>query len=288
MVKANVATRTAAPESTSRLPQPTSAVAVEEGGASKKRKREDLDQSDPKLQEYLQVMRSGRESLVANETAVESSGTLAREGGALLPDGESDDEYVEVPSRREKLRKVDHAMRETTVAPVQEPTTTRKGDATVDGDGVAGALAGSSPPISSTADQPAAAAMDATDDDWLRSRTNRLLDLVDPDDISHVAAVQNPTTETTAVPEVGNDNKAPHSEHAATQDGQGELPPQGQDMGSPTDVILRTSRLFIRNLAYTASEDDLREAFEKFGGVDEVSCLLFVSLPLIFFSSRLA
>ncbi|KAJ2982649.1 hypothetical protein NQ176_g1243 [Zarea fungicola] len=56
LVKANVATRTAAPESTSRLLQHTSAAAGE-GGATKKRKREDLDQSDPKLQEYLQVMR---------------------------------------------------------------------------------------------------------------------------------------------------------------------------------------------------------------------------------------
>ncbi|KAJ3475358.1 hypothetical protein NLG97_g9488 [Lecanicillium saksenae] len=113
--------------------------------------------------------------------------------------------------------------------------------------------------------------MAATDDDWLRSRTNRLLDLVDPDDISHVAPMEKTDCDNSAAPqEVGNDKEAPHSEEDGTHDGQDLLPPQGQDKDSAAEAISRTSRLFVRNLPYSATEDDLREEFEKFGGVDEV------------------
>lgn len=222
-------------------------------------------------------MRKGRESLVADETAVESSGAAVRQGGSLVPNGESDDEYVEVPSKKEKLRKVDHATGETSVAqvtPAREPTS-RKDDASVPADGVAGPLPGALAPESDAANQSADVAMAATDDDWLRSRTNRLLDLVDPDDISHVAPKAKADCDSSAVQEVGNDKEAPHSEEDGTHDGQDLLPPQGQDKDSAAEAISRTSRLFVRNLPYSATEDDLREEFEKFGGVDEVSCLFF-------------
>ncbi|KAJ6780769.1 hypothetical protein PWT90_10112 [Aphanocladium album] len=273
LTKANVATRTAAPEKGSRGPHSTAAA---EDSGSKKRKREDLDQSDPKLQEYLRVMGTGRESLVVDETAVESSGAPAREGGPLVPDGESDDEYVEVPSRKDKLRKVDHAMGETGVAQVtlarEPPAASRNQVVSVQvADGVAGApTAGSSGPESDPANQPADVEMAATDDDWLRSRTNRLLDLVDPDDISHVAPMEKADCDKSAPQEVANDKEAPHSQADGTHDGQ-DLPPlQGQDKESAAEAISRTSRLFVRNLPYSATEDDLREEFEKFGGVDEV------------------
>ncbi|OAA49708.1 Nucleotide-binding, alpha-beta plait [Cordyceps fumosorosea ARSEF 2679] len=268
--KAKFATRTAAPEKGNRALPPT---ATSEDGGSKKRKREDLDQSDPKLQEYLRVMGSGRESLVADETAVESSGALAPQGGALVPDGESDDEYVEVPSRKEKVRKVDHATGETGVAQVTpaRETASRKEAVSLPADGgVAGALPGTSAPESEAANQPADVATAATDDDWLRSRTSRLLDLVDPDDISHVAPMEKPDGDSSTGQEVGNDKEAPHSEEDGTHDHQAPLLTQGQDKESAAEAISRTSRLFVRNLPYSATEDDLREELEKFGGVDEV------------------
>ncbi|KAM3514011.1 hypothetical protein MY11210_002328 [Beauveria gryllotalpidicola] len=268
LTKAPVATRTGAPEKA--VKALSSEASVEDG--SKKRKREDLDQSDHKLQEYLRVMGTGRESLVANETAVESSGALAQPDSALVPDGESDDEYVKVPSRKEKVRKVDHATGETGVAqviPVRNSTSSRE-TASIPADGVAGALPGSSAQGSEPAYESADVAMDATDDDWLRSRTNRLLDLVDPDDISHVVPIEKAECDSLAAQEVGNDKETPHSEEDGTHDGQEPLPQQGQDKDSAAEAISRTSRLFVRNLPYSATEDDLREEFEKFGGVDEI------------------
>jgi multiple RNA-binding domain-containing protein 1 len=36
------------------------------------------------------------------------------------------------------------------------------------------------------------------------------------------------------------------------------------------EAIRRTSRLFVRNLPYSATQEDLREAFERFGTIEEV------------------
>ncbi|OAA44522.1 Nucleotide-binding, alpha-beta plait [Beauveria brongniartii RCEF 3172] len=268
LAKAPVATRTGAPEKATKVL--SSAASVEDG--CKKRKREHLDQSDHKLQEYLRVMGTGRESLVANETAVESSGALAQPDPALVPDGESDDEYVKVPSRKEKFRKVDHATDETGIAqviPVRNSTSSRE-TASIPADGVAGALPRSLAQGPEPANEPADVAMDATDDDWLRSRTNRLLDLVDPDDIDNVVPIEKAECDSLAAQEVENDKEAPHSEQDGIHDDQEPLPQQGQDKDSAAEAISRTSRLFVRNLPYSATEDDLREEFEKFGGVDEI------------------
>ncbi|KAM0667502.1 hypothetical protein ACQRIU_003367 [Beauveria bassiana] len=268
LTKAPVATQTGAPEKATKVL--SSAASVEDG--SKKRKREDLDQSDHKLQEYLRVMGTGRESLVANETAVESSGALAQLDSALVPDGESDDEYVQVPSRKEKFRKVDHATGEDGVAQVisARNSASSRETASIPADGVAGPLPRSLAPGSEPANEPADVAMDATDDDWLRSRTNRLLDLVDPDDISRVVPIEKAECDSLAAQEVGNDKEAPHSEQDGTHDDQEPLPQQGQDKDLAAEAISKTSRLFVRNLPYSATEDDLREEFEKFGGVDEI------------------
>ncbi|KAJ1672530.1 Multiple RNA-binding domain-containing protein 1, partial [Spiromyces aspiralis] len=39
---------------------------------------------------------------------------------------------------------------------------------------------------------------------------------------------------------------------------------------APEERIRETGRLFVRNLAYTATEDDLRQHFEKFGPISEI------------------
>jgi multiple RNA-binding domain-containing protein 1 len=36
------------------------------------------------------------------------------------------------------------------------------------------------------------------------------------------------------------------------------------------EAIRRTSRLFVRNLPYSATQEDLRETFERFGTIEEV------------------
>ncbi|KAM0071974.1 putative RNA recognition motif domain, nucleotide-binding alpha-beta plait domain superfamily [Helianthus debilis subsp. tardiflorus] len=61
-----------------------------------------------------------------------------------------------------------------------------------------------------------------------------------------------------------------------TDDMNPENPNETDDVDEPSssledeDDVLQTGRLFVRNLPYTASEDDLREHFSKFGSVSEV------------------
>lgn len=212
-------------------------------------------------------MGSGKESLVADETGVETDAPLGLSGEGLVPEGESDDEYQDVPKRLEKQRKVDHTTAEATQGALPTATAlvaTPKAEVpmeTRDASKDSSALA---------SEGPVAGTNDATDDDWLRSRTNRLLDLVDPDDLPPAQQSQS-----NGVPDQSHGTDGNHQEPA-----EGDVPadtpqPPVTSSGSsesPVEAISRTSRLFVRNLPYTATEEDLQECFEKFGHVEEVRC----------------
>ena len=116
----------------------------------------------------------------------------------------------------------------------------------------------------------------ASDEDWIRFKTSRTLDLVDHDDAllaagaadagstesdPKVAISQHPNTSKILVSSTEPDNTQPHNietENASSS----------QDRES-----LRTGRLFIRNLAYKTTEEELRRLFESrnFGSISEVS-----------------
>jgi multiple RNA-binding domain-containing protein 1 len=42
------------------------------------------------------------------------------------------------------------------------------------------------------------------------------------------------------------------------------------DVVPPAEMIADTGRLFVKNLPYTCTEEDLRKLFEKFGPLSEV------------------
>jgi multiple RNA-binding domain-containing protein 1 len=107
-----------------------------------------------------------------------------------------------------------------------------------------------------------------TDSDWLRARTNRVLDLVDVQEV--------PTTESGhTVSEGSNDSSSGSYREAEPY------------MTAPSHVVqhdleesLANGRLFIRNLPYSADEADVKDLFSKYGKVDEVSrrALFFLTL----------
>ncbi|KAM0253976.1 hypothetical protein ACHAQJ_006989 [Trichoderma viride] len=241
-----------------------------EEGDSKKRKREDLDESDPKLREFLRVMKRGKEGVLADETNPDADMTgLATGGESLAVEEESDNEYEQIPKRKDKVHKTEsseasrslvmnqRAPREATsdqgVQPMAEEVVT---------DNVKPKEAEKLPQT----------AVEATDDDWLRSRTNRLLDLVDPDDLPQPAEAA--AVVETAVRDDGDNDDTPHSRREAIGE---DVPEQADDKGAEATgaddaiaIITRTSRLFVRNLPYTATEEDLHQEFGKFGTLQEV------------------
>ncbi|DAA78075.1 TPA_exp: Uncharacterized protein A8136_5778 [Trichophyton benhamiae CBS 112371] len=102
------------------------------------------------------------------------------------------------------------------------------------------------------------------DDDWLRSKTSRLLGLLDDEDEMAAETWKGkPLENATDQPPVP--AKIP-STKAAVEEGESvpEPPPDAN-----IESIRLTGRLFIRNLPYNASEDDLNATFSRFGKIEE-------------------
>ena len=132
----------------------------------------------------------------------------------------------------------------------------------------------SAPPV--VEDEPEAEKPPMTDQEWLRARTSRTLGLVSDSEDSDleddresenksVASAQplDPTEESTLV-------TPPATSPSET------APKPSQTASTAESRILKTGRLFIRNLVYGITERDLREIFSRYG------TLLEVSTPILF------
>ncbi|KAJ1985004.1 Multiple RNA-binding domain-containing protein 1 [Dimargaris cristalligena] len=126
-----------------------------------------------------------------------------------------------------------------------------------------------------------------SDLEWVRSRM-RNTDLTDVDlDAEAVAETtgDNPHSDSAsssdeepivdaAIDEVVSDTKMakptmPAPETPPTFDNPGKVDTKAADY-DPQEIIMETGRLFLRNLPYTCTEEDLRKRFEKFGPLAEV------------------
>ena len=115
-----------------------------------------------------------------------------------------------------------------------------------------------------------------SDLDWLRARTSRTLGLVsdsedegdenksEPEDVASIisddddeAAATNTDNQTPVTP--------PATDHSDTEQ------PMQSKTSAAESKILRTGRLFIRNLVYGVTEDGLRAVFSPYGQIEEVS-----------------
>jgi multiple RNA-binding domain-containing protein 1 len=200
-----------------------------------KRKRDALDDSnaDPRLKKFLRVMQNRDEE----------------EDRPEIPEADSDSEYEYMPTaeRKSPQRESPHQVGGPPAQPsrpdilAQEP---------LESNYVAGK---------------------ATDEEWLRSKTSRVLDLMDVDELPTQPATQ--------------DRKVPAEEENEEADTVSEVngkaePEEKRESPDPKaepsiEAIQKTSRLFLRNLAYRVTEEDLTECFEKFGKIKQVRSILF-------------
>ena len=236
------------------------------------------DTSDPKLREFLQVMGSSRENPLADVSAAGGEGAADRMiPQPAVPEGESDDEYEQIPSRREK-QKADVSAKLSAVkaqppAPRAAPPPREEGKKEQQHDDPEGGTASGDHEKPESADPDKEDAPQATDDDWLRSRTNRLLDLMDPDDLP--LEPTGDTGNTAPAEDATVDHLEPEEAEKPLQDAADDAADDKMEVDEPVGdstvySIRRTSRLFVRNLAYSATEDDIRKCFEKFGTIEEV------------------
>ena len=195
------------------------------------------------MKEFLEVMQPASKSKKwATEAVDDDTNEPPSKIQAIeVPEAESDNEYESIPKKSRKSRPPKPA------APVSIPT---QAEPMVDIN-----------------------AINATDDDWLRSRTNRLLDLMDPEDIAPAQSSNTANVEvvTAADEPIIDDEEQP------------EVVEEEHEEEKPDPVfeaISANGRLFVRNLPYTATEEDLRKHFEPYGSLEEV-CMF----PLLSFLS---
>ncbi|TVY62706.1 Multiple RNA-binding domain-containing protein [Lachnellula suecica] len=221
------------------------AASKERLNAATKRKRSDADEEDPKLKEFLEVMQpASKTKKWAAETAEDGINESPAKIQAIeVPEGESDDEYESVPK---KIRKKSPPK---PAAPLPIPTQTSE----------------ENDPAAEDEPMMDVGAVDVTDDEWLRSKTSRLLDLMEPEDI---AAMQHSKPDIEVVTETTPDEPAVAEEEPAEESNQ--IVDDAEKTDPVYEEIAANGRLFVRNLPYTASEEDLKAHFEQHGAVEEV------------------
>ena len=105
-----------------------------------------------------------------------------------------------------------------------------------------------------------------TDNDWLRSRTNRTLDLVDDNEPTRaLEQSQQPQREPSSVDNVGSFD----SEAEPESDAKGAI--RSEALPETVQPSVPNGRLFVRNLPYSTTDADLNHAFAKYGRLEEVS-----------------
>ncbi|KAK9362438.1 hypothetical protein V1504DRAFT_326356 [Lipomyces starkeyi] len=101
--------------------------------------------------------------------------------------------------------------------------------------------------------QPNLAATAISDDEWLRQRRKRILE---------VANTETSTDQEQAVPVTEKDDTETAIE--------AEINLEKSEVEISLELIQSTRRLFVRNLSYACAEDDLRELFAEYGELEEV------------------
>lgn len=125
------------------------------------------------------------------------------------------------------------------------------------------------------------------DDEWLRSRTSRLLGLVDEDNPKNQRAggPENPSKEESPQ-KCENRLSSELSDVGALVDDSGvrqEFKEATHMPGVVNGTETATDRLFLRNLPYTATDDEIRHHFKQFGyGIMEevIKAFSYFNLPL--------
>ncbi|ODQ80141.1 hypothetical protein BABINDRAFT_13038 [Babjeviella inositovora NRRL Y-12698] len=240
----------------------------EDWEVKRRKQRSGIDdeiQSNPKLKEFMEVMKPSHQvKSWANDDAADGSGApsskfleehlAAKEGKEILAqssvdaiaDGASDDEYETFKPKTEEEEEEEEMMSLSELPANDESAT----DTTI------------------------------SDLDWLKQRRMRMSDKTEETE-SRESFRADTTSEESAprVPNIHPDRQINHQSleeqilHRQTRKPE----PQPEEEGIVGDEeaktvrgIAQTGRLFLRNILYTAAEDDFRQLFSKFGALEEV------------------
>jgi len=230
-----------------------------------------IPEDDPKLKEYLEVMKpkskkrtwENDDALQGNtDIPIEDDNQMAIDAGAGAA---SDDEYEVVP-RKAKRTKVDPEPVE------QKPAETTDGEVVEQ--------------PTDNAEQDVAPQGPVSDADWARSRTSRLLGLLDDDEEeeennrpkARAASVSSDDMED-VIPTKSGPSRDIATTNIPAPAAPADDPAQPDAEAEPTGVRA-SMRLFVRNLPYDVQQEDLQSEFASYGNVEEVSTTVLSYPPL--------
>ncbi len=220
-----------------------------ESETSLKRKRESRPEENPKLDEFLQVMQPRNVTRSwANEDRTEQA-TYPKQAKSISMENKAADSPAETED--EASRTVESSRKRVSLdAPIRAP--------------------GKLPERNK---QLAPVENGASDTLWLRSRTSRVLDLEEGGATGPIG--QQATNDTHLSPEIqgldGQVGDAAHDTH--NNDAPNDAP---NDASDATEMILTTGRLFLRNLPFSCSNEDLGSLFSPYGSLAEVSFIFIL------------
>ncbi|KAJ5308751.1 hypothetical protein N7508_004130 [Penicillium antarcticum] len=236
----------------------------------KKRKRDGEDKSqDPKLQEYLSLMgQSSKTRTWANDDDMAKPSAVA--APVINQPVQENTQPEELPSHPKKVK----TEKSSVVEKAQpEPMVIDK----------SGEEKNQEEPEQDNAEPEEAAPV--SDADWLRSKTSRLLGLLDEEEQDEFdqhkpeapADSDSGSSAGDKLPPVRSESRTEAVENIAPNmiDVDSEIreapEPEVPAPEDPNlDLIRNSARLFLRNLAYDTTEADLQPLFERFGKIDEI------------------
>lgn len=242
----------------------------------KRKRTDDEAEHDPKLKEFLEVMQPPSKTKTwENDVHLPSANTQTVDTvqEVVAPEAESEDEYQEIIRKKPKTSE---STKESLVEPQPALTSTKISASNIEEDTVEDELVEQIDGAGGAGERPV-----VSDTDWLRSRTNRVLDLVEDEEETPSQPIV-----TDAVPQKENNQEQEPDATSAMKVDEPELSTHDADA---TDTILgeedkirQTGRLYLRNLHFDVTSDDLREHFSGFGDLDEVrKASVFCSLSFL-------
>jgi multiple RNA-binding domain-containing protein 1 len=216
---------------------------------------------DPKLKEFLGVMqRPSQQKSWQNEDMDGVEDTLVstqNEEAVADAEEESEEEYQTISKKHKSKGDSKALISQPDPIPKLEPSQEIPADPGAEFDG------------------PKAGQSDA---DWLRSKTSRLLGLVD-DEEERPSVVPTPIDEDmdSEAPEKTPRTNTKKDSHA----NDGSIEESEAPVNADEEAIRNSRRLFLRNLPYTVSEDDLTEHFAELGNLKEVSLICISQYPTL-------
>jgi multiple RNA-binding domain-containing protein 1 len=245
-------------------PQNDEYIAPLQENALKRKRDQAAQEQDPKLKEFLQVYQppSKNNAWTNGDTQIDVPvGTAEQTADSTgAKEDESDDDYQVIAKKPKPT--IDALTPVSVVEPVTDIPMLQT---------LVGTTVQDNPDMEGVEDSTTADQGPVSDADWLRSRTNRVLDLVADD--------EEPTPDA-PMPKVPREQRTlPQSEPEPVEQPVDAELSVAQQLEVPTSTevekIRETGRLYLRNLHYEITEEELREHFSKFGSLEEVRHTFF-------------